>query len=70
MTNFQTDSDDAGQRLDIFLGKKISDKSRSHIQKIISDGKVKVDGRNVKPSYKLNGGENISVEEVDAVDIE
>lgn len=70
MINFQANLNDSGQRLDIYLGQKISDKSRSHIQKIISDGKVKVDGRIVKPSYKLNGGENISVEEIDAVDVE
>ncbi len=68
--NFQADSDVKGQRLDIYLGKKFLDKSRSHIQKIISDGLVKVDGRIVKPSYKLIGGENISVDEVDAVEVE
>lgn len=70
MKNFYVNLKDAGQRLDIYLDKKITDKSRSHIQKIISDGKVKVDGRIVKPSYKLIGGENISVEEIDAVDVE
>ena len=68
--NFQADSDVKGQRLDIYLGKKFLDKSRSHIQKIISDGLVKIDGRIVKPSYKLIGGENISVDEVDAVEVE
>ena len=70
MTNFHVDIDDAGQRLDIYLDKKFSDKSRSHIQKFISDGKVKVDGRIVKPGYKLSGGENISVDEVETVDVE
>ncbi|MBQ7198542.1 MAG: RluA family pseudouridine synthase, partial [Selenomonadaceae bacterium] len=68
--NFQADSDSKGQRLDIYLGKKFLDKSRSHIQKIISDGLVKIDGRIVKPSYKIIGGENISVDEVDAVEVE
>ena len=68
--NFQADSDVKGQRLDIYLGKKFLDKSRSHIQKIISNGLVKIDGRIVKPSYKLSGGENISVDEVDAVEVE
>ena len=68
--NFQVDSADKGQRLDIYLGKKLSDKSRSHIQKIISDGKVFVDGKISKASYKLNGAENIDVEEIDAVEVE
>ena len=31
----QVDSNDKGQRLDVYLDKKFSDKSRSHIQKII-----------------------------------
>ncbi|MBQ9487768.1 MAG: RluA family pseudouridine synthase [Selenomonadaceae bacterium] len=57
-------------RLDIYLDKKFADKSRSHIQKIISDGKVKVDDKIVKPSYKLSGGEKISLEEDDAVETE
>ena len=70
MKNFQVDFADAGQRLDIYLDKKFSDKSRSHIQKIISEGKVTIDGRTVKPSYKLSGGENIFVEEIEPVDIE
>ena len=68
--NFQVDSADKGQRLDIYLCEKISDKSRSHIQKIIADGKVFVDGKISKASYKLNGSESIDVEEIDAVDVE
>ena len=70
MKIFQVEIEERGQRLDVYLDKKISDKSRSHIQKIISEGKVTVDGRTVKPSYKLIGGENISVEEIESVDVE
>lgn len=51
-------------RLDVYLNEKFSDKSRSHIQKIISDGLVKVDDKIVKPSFKLSGGEIISVEKI------
>jgi len=68
LINFQADSDAQKMRLDIYLDKKFADMSRSHIQKIISDGKVKVDGNIVKPSYKLSGGENILLEEDDAVE--
>ena len=57
-------------RLDIFLSEKFSDKSRSHIQKIISDGLVTVDGKIVKPSQKLCGGEIISVTEAEPIDTE
>ena len=57
-------------RLDIFLCEKFTDKSRSHIQKIISDGLVKVDNKIVKPSYKIIGGEIITIEEIFAVETE
>ena len=57
-------------RLDIFLQEKFPDKSRSHIQKINSDGLVKVDDKIVKPSFKVSGGENIFVEEILPVETE
>ena len=60
---FQVENDKKNLRLDIFLSEKFFDWSRSHIQKIISDGLVKVDGKILKSSYKLCGGEKISVEE-------
>ena len=63
-------ADKKNLRLDIFLGEKFPDWSRSHIQKIISDGKVTVDEKIVKPSYKLGGGENISVAEIETVETE
>jgi len=62
--------DEKNLRLDLYLAKKFPDKSRSHIQKIISDGLVKVDGKVAKSSLKLVGGENISVEEVAAIETE
>lgn len=68
--NFQVEPDKKNFRLDIYLNEKFSDWSRSHIQKIISDGLVKVDGKIFKPSYKLTGGENISVEEIFSVETE
>ena len=63
-------ADKKNLRLDIFLSEKFSDRSRSHIQKIISDGKVTVDKKIVKPSFKLCGGEIISIAEIETVDTE
>ncbi|MBQ7704750.1 MAG: RluA family pseudouridine synthase [Selenomonadaceae bacterium] len=63
-------ADKKNLRLDIFLSEKFSDWSRSHIQKIISDGKVTVDKKIVKPSFKLCGGEIITVAEIETVDTE
>ena len=58
--------EDRKQRLDLFLLKNFPDCSRSHLQKLIADGKVLVDGNISKSSYKLNGGEKISISEVKA----
>ena len=68
MKILQADSSAKGRRLDIYLAEKIPEKSRSHIQKIISEGKVTVDEKIVKPNYKIVGGEKISVEEINAVE--
>jgi len=58
------------RRLDVYLNNCLADKSRSHIQKLIADGRVTVDGKNVKASFKLTGGETICVEDFDAEDVE
>ena len=68
--SFQVEIDKKNLRLDIFLNEKFSDWSRSHIQKIISDGKVTVDEKIVKPSFKLSGGEIISIAEIETVETE
>ena len=57
-------------RLDIYLNEKFSDWSRSHVQKLISDGLITIDGAKVKASFKLKGGEEIFIAEVNAVDVE
>lgn len=56
-------------RLDVYLSEQLG-KTRSHVQKLIADGLVTVDGVKVKPSFKLMGGEEISVQEVDAAEVE
>ena len=58
------------RRLDIYLSEKFSEWSRSHVQKLIADGLVTVDGANVKANFKLKGGEKIFIEEVDAAEVE
>ena len=58
------------RRLDIYLNEKFSEWSRSHVQKLISDGLINVNGTKVKASFKLTGGEEIFIEEIDATDVE
>jgi len=42
--------------------------SRSHIQRLIEDGFVRVAGRAAKSNQKVKSGQEISVEEPDPVD--
>ncbi len=68
--NFKIDSENERKRLDIYLAEKFPEKSRSHIQKMISDGLVKVDGKIVRPGYKIIGGESLEVEDFTPIDTE
>jgi 23S rRNA pseudouridine1911/1915/1917 synthase len=57
---------EAEQRLDVFLAQKMSDQhSRSHLQKMIKNGGVLADGKNVTPHYAIKEGERIRVEKLD-----
>ena len=49
-------------RLDKYLSEQLVDYSRSQIQAMIQDGKVMIDGRKEKSSYRLNGSEKIVVD--------
>jgi len=52
---------EAGERLDKALAGWLGDLSRSQIQALIREGLVLVNGRAVKASYRLEGGEAIEV---------
>ena len=56
-------------RLDLYLSEQLG-KTRSHVQKLIADGLVTVDGVQVKASFKLTGDEEIFIKEVDAAQVE
>ena len=49
------------ERIDKFLSLCMEDKSRSYIQKLIKDGLVQVNGKIVKPNYKLNSLDKVNV---------
>ena len=51
----------AGQRLDKALSALLPDMSRNTVQQLIKDGKISVDEMAVKQTYKLEGGERVSV---------
>lgn len=51
----------SGQRLDHFLAATLESISRSRVQLLLEQGDVLVDGKVLKPSFKLRGGEEILV---------
>ena len=57
-----TELQDTGTRLDIYLSEASEGFSRSYAAKLIDEGRVTVDGRLVKRSYKLSGDEEIRAE--------
>ena len=56
---------DGGKRLDAFLAENIEGWSRSRLQRLITEGDVLVNEKQVKPSYKLHENEEIEVELVE-----
>jgi 23S rRNA pseudouridine1911/1915/1917 synthase len=51
-----------GQRLDVFLAARLSQLTRSQIQKLIIDQNVRLNGTWTKPSHKLGVGDFIQVD--------
>jgi 23S rRNA pseudouridine1911/1915/1917 synthase len=49
------------ERLDRAVVAALGELSRAHIQRLIKDGLVTVDGKTCKPSYRLAGGEQVTV---------
>lgn len=52
---------DENIRIDKFVASQLEGVTRSHIQKLIDEGNVLVDGKVVKSNYKLKTGQNIKV---------
>jgi 23S rRNA pseudouridine1911/1915/1917 synthase len=67
---FAADEKDKDQRIDKFLSSLLQDKSRSYIQGLIEDGRVKVGQKEVKSNYKLRPGDIVSVVVPEPVQLE
>ena len=66
-TEFVVKDMEAEQRLDVFLAEKISEQhSRAHLQKMIKNGAVMVNGKDVTPHYAVKDGDRVRVEKLDA----
>ncbi len=57
--DLQIDRHHAGARLDQVAGELLPDYSRARLQKWIREGALRIDGRRVKPSQRLSGGEQL-----------
>jgi 23S rRNA pseudouridine1911/1915/1917 synthase len=55
------EDDGAGQRLDAFIAAAIPELTRSAVQRLIEQGQVLLDGKEVKASHKLSAGESVAV---------
>ena len=65
MTKFNYIADE-NVRIDKFIASKLDGVTRSHIQKLIEDGNVLVEGKVVKSNHKLKIGQSIDVTVPDA----
>lgn len=51
-----------GERIDKYLSEQLEDMTRSHIQKLIEENMVRVNGMAVKSNFKLSASDQIEVE--------
>lgn len=70
MKRFVVDEYDKNKRLDIYLSEKNEKLSRSTIQRLIDEEKIKVNNQKAKSSYKVQEKDKITLEEVQAKEIE
>src|SRR4051812_26688091 len=58
---------EAGARPDVWLAGRLPALGRARVQALMAEGAVRVAGRAARPSLRLRGGEEITVELPDAV---
>ena len=67
--SFNINSEEEGQRIDKYLSTMIEGKSRSFVQGLIDEKKVKANGKVIKSNYKLKKGDFIEVEVPEPVEL-
>lgn len=55
-------SEQARQRLDLFLVSRLTELSRTRIQSLVEEGFVQVGGAAMRPSYRVESGDRVTVE--------
>jgi 23S rRNA pseudouridine1911/1915/1917 synthase len=59
---FTVPAEHAGTRLDRFLASQLPQMSRTHVQLLMDEGRVRVDGSAMKPSHRVESGAIVDVE--------
>jgi 23S rRNA pseudouridine1911/1915/1917 synthase len=55
-------ADVEGTRLDLFLASVLPEHSRSQIQRLIKEGRIRVEGREAKPNHSVRAGQSVTVD--------
>ncbi|MHB8516684.1 MAG: RluA family pseudouridine synthase, partial [Dehalococcoidia bacterium] len=55
-------ADAPGERLDVFVARRVPELTRSRVRRLVDSGHVRVDGHAAKPSLRLEAGQRVSVE--------
>lgn len=63
--DFVVEAEAKGERLDAFCVSHMEDVSRSHVQKLLEEGHLTVNGGSGKSGYKLKVGDRIHIDEPD-----
>jgi 23S rRNA pseudouridine955/2504/2580 synthase len=59
VTHVAASADDAGQRLDNWLLRRMKGVPKSHVYRILRKGEVRVNGRRAKPEYRVEAGDDV-----------
>jgi 23S rRNA pseudouridine1911/1915/1917 synthase len=62
LVSLQVGEEDAHQRIDIFITMKCDGYSRVFLRKVLSEGHVRLDGKPVKPSFKVQPGQQVEID--------
>ena len=69
MEKYIVEKENINKRIDAFLANKNPEQSRVAIQRLIENEKVLVNGKKIKPSYKIQENDEIAMEEIEPVEI-
>ncbi|MFI5178646.1 MAG: RluA family pseudouridine synthase [Vicinamibacterales bacterium] len=64
----ELEAETPGERLDVFVARRIPSLTRARVQKLIEEGRVTIAGQRAKPSLRLDAGQRVTVDVPPPVD--